>query len=181
MKRKCIYKEIVFDDYYITDGGRVYSVKSGVPKLLKQWYATMKDRDYKYPMVTLCKDGKVYNCKVSILVANAFLPNIGSYYNEVDHIDTNPLNNNARNLKWVTHKSNCNNPNTTQNKIRAFSGKTVGTCKRKTKKVICIEEGIVYDSLTQASEATGVRQSSISNVCTGRCHTAGGFTWKFID
>lgn len=181
MKEICIYKGIIFDDYYVTDGGRIYSIKSGTPQLIKQWYATMKDRDYKYPMVSLCKDGKVYNCKVSILVANAFMPNIGNYYNEVDHADTNPLNNNVRNLRWVTHKANCNNPSTIKNKIKAFSGKSRGTCKRKTKKVLCIEEGIAYDSLTQASEATGIRQSSISNVCNGRCHTAGGYTWKFID
>ena len=35
---------------------------------------------------------------------------------EIDHKDTNPMNNNPSNLKWVTHKENINNP-LTLNKI----------------------------------------------------------------
>ena len=50
------------------------------------------------------------------LVAMAFIPNTNNKPN-VDHIDTNPQNNNVDNLRWCTQKENMNNINTT-NKIR---------------------------------------------------------------
>lgn len=33
-------------------------------------------------------------------------------YPEVDHIDSNSLNDKLINLKWSSHIDNCNNPNT---------------------------------------------------------------------
>ena len=45
------------------------------------------------------------------LVAEAFIPNpLG--LRDVDHIDGNKSNNRVENLRWVSHKENCNNPNT---------------------------------------------------------------------
>ena len=45
------------------------------------------------------------------LVAEAFIPNpLG--LRDVDHIDGDRTNNNLTNLRWVSHKENCNNPNT---------------------------------------------------------------------
>lgn len=36
-----------------------------------------------------------------------------------------------------------------------------------------------YESLTEASKATGVNAGNISNVLTGQRKTAGGFTWEY--
>lgn len=45
------------------------------------------------------------------LVAKAFIPNpLG--LRDVDHIDGDKTNNRVENLRWVSHKENCNNPNT---------------------------------------------------------------------
>lgn len=59
-------------------------------------------------LVVLCKDGKTYPMLSHRIVAKAFIPNPENKP-EVDHIDTNFHNNNANNLKWVTHKENSNN------------------------------------------------------------------------
>ena len=49
------------------------------------------------------------------------------------------------------------------------------------KKVMCVESGMIYGSITKASEVTNISGSSISSCCRGRRKTAGGFHWKFVD
>lgn len=62
-----------------------------------------------YCMVILCKDGKTYPKKVHRLVAMVFIPNPDNKP-VVDHLDANPMNNRADNLRWATVKENANNP-----------------------------------------------------------------------
>ena len=50
--------------------------------------------------------------------------------------------------------------------------------KRKT--VMCVETGVIYDSMAEAARQTGIRQGSISLVCSGSRSVAGGFHWKKV-
>lgn len=45
--------------------------------------------------------------------------------------------------------------------------------------VICIETGVEYESVNEASRQTGIRAGSISGVCRGKQKIAGGYTWKY--
>lgn len=49
------------------------------------------------------------------------------------------------------------------------------------KKVICIENGIIYDSIKNAEELTGFHHSNISRCCRGVCSNCGGLHFYFID
>ena len=51
------------------------------------------------------------DCFIHRLVAETFIPNPENKPC-VDHIDGDRTNNNLTNLRWVSHKENCNNPNT---------------------------------------------------------------------
>ena len=52
--------------------------------------------------------------------------------------------------------------------------------KEKCKKVICVETGIIYPSIKEASRQTGTAKSLIANVCRGIKHTTGGYHWEFV-
>lgn len=66
--------------------------------------------------------------------------------------------------------------------LAPFYGK-VGRFHHASKEVLCVETGIVYESVRQAERVTGVQNTNISACCLGkyRHKTAGGYHWKYID
>ena len=89
---------LIFDDYYISNLGRVYSLKTN--KML-----TAIDNGKGYLSVPIRLNGKQKRCYVHRLVAKAFIPNPDNLP-QVNHIDGNKSNNNVNNLEWVTRKEN---------------------------------------------------------------------------
>lgn len=51
--------------------------------------------------------------------------------------------------------------------------------RRRVKQVVCLETGRVYNSIQEASKATGTAASSISCNLSGRQKSAGGYHWKY--
>lgn len=48
------------------------------------------------------------------------------------------------------------------------------------KKVLCVETGEVYKSLSEADRQLGISFKNISNVLRGKSKTAGGYHWKYV-
>lgn len=51
----------------------------------------------------------------------------------------------------------------------------------RSRKVLCIETGIIYNTITEASRELNLNQSNISQVCTGKRKTCGGYHFKYVD
>lgn len=104
--------------YQVSSEGRVKSLpreiisanKSGtVVKKLKERILKENLTNGGYCRVLLYADANREHKLIHKLVAEAFIPNPNGY-NEVDHINTIRTDNRSCNLRWVSHKENCNNP-----------------------------------------------------------------------
>ena len=89
-----------FEDYSITDDGKVISYKYREPRIMKTWY-----QQSGYENIKLCKENITYHFLIHRLVADAFLSNPNNLP-EVNHKDGNPKNNKLENLEWVDRKEN---------------------------------------------------------------------------
>lgn len=55
------------------------------------------------------------------------------------------------------------------------------TLKKLSKRVICIETGIIYPSMAEASRQTGISSGHICSVCKGNRNIAGGYHWAYYE
>lgn len=115
-----------FEDYLITDTGRVFSLKS-----FKYMKTPKNNRGYL--MVQLCKNGKHKGFLVHRLVAKAFVKNVDNKP-QVDHIDRNQNNNHVENLRWVDNTENYLNRD--HSKVREAGLKGAQVTKKKKSKAL---------------------------------------------
>ena len=157
-----------YEEYTITNDGRVYSYKSGAKREL------IGSDHNGYRRVWLSKNGKGKAWYIHRLVAQAFLEKPESEQKlEVNHKDGNKSNNYVDNLEWVTH---------TENMAHALESGLIP--ERSLPKVIfqidkdtgeIINE---FKSIKEAVRVTRTKRSSISKVLQGMRKTAGGYFWK---
>lgn len=173
-----------WEGYYISNKGTVISYRNkrgGINndkfRVLKQ---ELSNRNY-YRVTLYIKDIGRYRVSVHRLIAETFIPNFNNYPC-VNHKDENTLNNCVENLEWCSYSYNntYNDKNIKiGNKLKGIHTYRPAPISHKPKKVICVDTGIIYNSLADAAAAYGSKKTSsrIADVCNGKYKQAFGFKW----
>ena len=141
-------------NYSVSSTGRVRNDITG--KILKPYSCKG------YQRIKLAVNGSSKDFKIHRLVAQAFIDN-PDQLPQINHRDEDKSNNCIWNLEWCTNKYNCNYGS----KVKAVEqldpeGKVIGS----------------FRSMSEASLATGVCISGISQAVSGQRSCAGGFVWR---
>ena len=162
--------------YLVSSDGYVISNKTGSGSkngaILKPCY----DKDG-YAQVVLRKDGKSNTKKVHRLVLITF-GNSDSSRNQVNHINGIKDDNRLENLEWVNASENAKHSYDFLTRKKPDWSNYVHP---KSRKIICIETGVIYDSVNKASKEHGILQSNLHHALSGRYKKSGGFSWRFVD
>ena len=154
----------------VSNKGRIKNIQTGT--ILKQ---NLIPGGYLGVVISLghrkqCKSIRVHRA-VAMMFCKGYKEGL-----EVNHIDGNKLNNVAENLEWCTSKYNTNH------------AIQIGLMKTKSKKIRCINNGKVFDSLKEAAEWCGVSNANNISACARNKYFCIGkdpvtkerVTWEFI-
>ena len=146
-------------NYYISEHGEVYSLKSGDYKKLSQFIDNLG-----YKQVILYNDfGKRKYYRVHRLVGMFFLFEDNTKDKMINHIDGNKLNNNITNLEWVTNS---------QNTKHAYDNNLYKSriCKIKAVHKISGKER-VYKSIRECATELSLNRKTITAILKGEKKT----------
>lgn len=163
--------------YQVSNLGRIRSLPRIIEgKILK---ACTEHKRGGYQSIRLSKNSEMKCFKIHRLVAEAFIENPENKL-EVDHINTIKTDNRVENLRWTTHKENCNNK--TSISKRKYPKWLVDYQNiNSTKAVKCVETGIIYHSMQEAAKAINISTTGISLACRKIRKTSGGYHWELLN
>lgn len=179
-----VWKQTRFDNYMMSVDGEVFGIYKN--KVLKQ----RKDKNG-YPVVCIYDNGKQKMVKIHRLIWETFIGEIPDGY-QIDHINTIRDDNRLENLRCVTAKENCNNPETL--KHRTIANRKLANDEKwlsKNRESVRKSHGIPVIQIDKHTGETirewecGVdaeRELNISHVnqcCLGKRKSAGGFKWRY--
>ena len=155
-----------FPNYIISNNGKVYDLGG---KEIAQ-----VDKNSKYIYYKLFNGIEKKNYHAHKLVAALYIQNPNKY-DEVDHINADPKNNDVSNLRWCTHSQNMK-----YNADLRQVGKKVNQIDITTEQVIKI-----FNSIEEARIAVGLKDgTSIGKCINGKQKTAGKdikYMWSYVE
>lgn len=154
--------------YQISNLGNVKSLGNGGSNASKDKILKPAKLKYGYLTVNLCKQGKRKQYQIHRLVAQAFIDNPNNLP-EVNHKDEDKTNNYIENLEWCERKYNIN-----------YGTRNQRSAENRSKKVMCVETGVVYPSTIEVERQLGFYQQNISSACNGKYKQAYGYTWRYV-
>jgi hypothetical protein len=134
-----------------------------------------------YPFVVLCKQGKTKEIPIHQMVAWAF---IGPQEDkEVNHIDGNKLNNNLKNLEYLTHQENMQHARAI-GLTTYFRGEKAKVCRILDKDIKEARQRFASNPNSTVKEIAlflGVSQPYASTLLSGRMRPEAGGPFKTED
>ena len=149
-------------NYMVSSYGRIKRIDSG-----KIYTGITNNRGY--VRFDLSEHGKRFVVAGHRAVAEAFLPKVDGK-TLVNHKDGNKRNNKVENLEWCTQH---------ENSIHAYH--VLNTKPSRMIPVLCVETGMIYDSMMDAQRKTGIKAMLIHRCIYGQRKTTHGFHWKRAD
>ena len=167
--------------YQVSNTGKVRSLdrpvkaRGGSLRIFPGKELTLTQNVNGYLTVSLYKEGEQKTFLVHRLVASAFVSNDNpKVKKDINHIDFDKTNNNSGNLEWCTKQYN----------IEYGGIRKPGPIP---KKVRCINNGMIFDSINDAAQYMGLKAPSpIYRCCIGQAKTSGVINgkpgrWEYID
>ena len=155
-----------YTDYMISKSGDIYS--KNIKRLCR--YTIIPSG---YHKVKIKSDNSMYkDLYIHVIVAMAYLNYIPHNNYVINHIDGNKGNNNLNNLEIVTQKDNMkhsiliNNDNIFRRGVYYINNNN---------------ESVSYISAKEASNITGIDNSSILKSCKSEKKLAGKIKWRFMS
>ena len=165
--------------YRISTNGRVlaleriiYSNHTPSRKItLKQMIMSLSMNTGYHRVSLTDRDGKNKSFYVHRLMAVAFIPNPLNR-NEINHKNGIRGDNTLSNIEWCTHSENIQHAVRTG--LQPLNNKAVYKLSTTNDKLN------IYKSIKEAGIENSIDTSSITKVCKGKQHTAGGYKWQYV-
>ncbi len=142
-----------YENYLIYEDGRVYSKYK---KDFRKAHTTKQG----YYRIGIYNKGKCKHLYIHRLIALHYIPNPENY-EEVDHIDRNPLNNSISNLRWANRKIQLENQGCFSNTGEKYIHKTKGGYCYEIAKTNCFRELLKCKDYT-LEDAINLRDALLS-------------------
>lgn len=149
-----------FENYLVSSFGRVWNVK-------RHKFMKLRKEHHAWRLGLTDSNGVRKFFFIHRLVMDAFVPNPDpKTFTQINHIDEDTSNNAVENLEWCDAKYNCNY-GTRNQRMGLGVSKALKLHPNFSKRVKCVETGITYISIREASRITGISVSHISLSCKG--------------